>query len=61
MLRQRQKPSNNGKDVEMSSSVFEVSMFINTIWELAVKYGHEGREEILSCLAALKSPSVSQL
>lgn len=44
----------------MSSSVFEVEMFINTIWELAVKYDH-GERKNPSCLSALQSPSVLQL
>lgn len=44
----------------MSSYVFEVKMFINTIWELAVKYDHEGRKNP-SGLSALQSSSVSQL
>lgn len=54
------KHSNNEKDVEMSSKVFEVEMFINTIWKMAVKYDHKGRKNP-SCLSALQSPSVSQL
>lgn len=44
----------------MSSEVFEVEMFINTIWELAVKSNHEGKKNP-SCLSSLQSPSVSQL
>lgn len=35
-------------------------MFINTTWELVVKYDHGGKKNP-SCLAALQSPSVSQL
>lgn len=39
----------------MSSSVFEVEMFINTIRELAVKYDHGGRKNP-SCLPPFKVP-----